>query len=294
MTFSERLEAAIRTKKTPVLVGLDPRLASLPREFSALDASEAFRRFCCDVIDVVAPLVPAVKPQVAFFEEYGMSGMRALADVIDHARSRGLLVVIDAKRNDIGTTAEAYARGWLGPESAWHGDAMTVSPYLGDDSLEPFIRVARERNAGVFVLVKTSNPGGATLQDLVAEQTTIYRRVARSVENEAAISAMSGRYGAVGAVVGATWPQQLAELRVAMPHAWLLIPGYGSQGGSARDVATGFDADGLGAIVNNSRGIIFAHEKRPNISWQRAVEEATLDMIAALRAETNAGRLVVS
>lgn len=292
LTFSQRLELAIRTKKTPVLVGLDPRLDSLPTEFQSLNVGEAFRRFCCGVIDVVAPLVPAVKPQSAFFEEHGCEGMQALAAVIDYARQRGLCIILDAKRNDIGTTAEAYARGMLGQQSAWRADALTVSPYLGDDSLEPFIRVACERDAGVFVLVKTSNRGGAMLQDIVADGETIYSRVARYVESQAAATASANSYGAVGAVVGATWPEQLAELRDAMPHAWFLVPGYGSQGGAARDVAAAFDANGLGAIVNNSRGIIFAHQKRADITWQRAVEDATIAMIDALRAETRAGRLV--
>lgn len=290
-TFSQRLELAIRAKKTPVLVGLDPRLDSLPTEFQSLGAGEAFRRFCCGVIDVVASLVPAVKPQLAFFEEYGCEGMQALAAVIDYARARGLCVILDAKRSDIGTTAEAYARGMLGPQSAWRADAVTVSPYLGDDSLEPFIQIACERDAGIFVLVKTSNRGGAMLQDLVADGATIYNHVARYVELQAAATANASRYGTVGAVVGATWPEQLAELRNAMPHTWFLVPGYGSQGGSARDVAAAFDADGLGAIVNNSRGIIFAHKKRTNIAWQRAVEDATTTMIDALRAETAAGQL---
>lgn len=293
MSFSQKLENAIRAKRTPVLVGLDPRRESMPQEFQSLSVGESFRKFCCDVIDVVAPLVPAVKPQIAFFEQYGIEGLTALTKIIAYARERGLIIILDAKRNDIGTTAAAYAEGMLGSESAWGADALTVSPYLGDDSLSPFLDIATKRDAGVFCLVKTSNAGGAMLQDLVANDETIYRHVARYVEEHAAKTARESgtKYGALGAVVGATWAEQLIELRAAMPHAWLLIPGYGSQGGSARDVAGGFDADGLGAIVNNSRGIIFAHQKRSNISWQRAVEEATQEMIAALRSETTAARL---
>ncbi|MEX0641950.1 MAG: orotidine-5'-phosphate decarboxylase, partial [Pirellulales bacterium] len=214
--------------------------------------------------------------------------------VIDHAQARGLLVVVDAKRNDIGSTAEAYARGYLGrDESAWHADALTVSPYLGDDSLTPFVEVACERGAGVFVLVKTSNPGGGLLQDLKCEGGTLYRRVAAHVEGLAAATVGQCGYGAVGAVVGATYPAQLVELRRAMPHTWFLVPGYGSQGGTAADVAAAFDSRGLGAIINNSRGIIFAHE-RPEFAsrfgaagWQSAVEAATRDMIKALNVSTS-------
>ncbi len=153
-------------------------------------------------------------------------------------------------------------RGYLGREqSAWHADALTVSPYLGDDSLTPFVETAAERGAGVFVLVKTSNPGGRFLQDLSADGEKVYRRVAAYVELRAAASVGECGYGVVGAVVGATYPEQLIELRGAMPHAWFLVPGFGSQGGKAADVAGAFDSHGLGAIVNNSRNIIFAHER---------------------------------
>jgi orotidine-5'-phosphate decarboxylase len=232
-----------------------------------------------------------VKVQAAFFEELGPPGMDAMAQVIDHAQSRGLLVIVDAKRNDIGSTAEAYARAYLGrAESPWHADALTVSPYLGDDSLKPFVDVARQRGAGVFVLVKTSNPGGRFLQDTTCDGRSLYSKVAEHVENLAASTVGSCGYGVVGAVVGATYPAQLVELRRAMPHTWFLVPGYGSQGGTASDVAAAFDHRGLGAIVNNSRGIIFAHE-RPEYAakfgpdgWQRAVEAATRDMIQALSA----------
>jgi orotidine-5'-phosphate decarboxylase len=249
----------------------------------------AFVRFCNGVCDVVAPLVPIVKVQAAFFEELGPYGMKSMGLVIDHAQSLGLLVIVDAKRNDIGSTAEAYARGYLGREqSAWHADALTVSPYLGDDSLSPFVEVAQDRGAGIFVLVKTSNPGGGLLQDRTADGHTIYRHVAALVERLAGESVGKCGYGAVGAVVGATYPEQLVELRAAMPRTWFLVPGYGSQGGTAADVAAAFDSRGLGAIVNNSRGIIFAYE-RPEFAhlrigeWQSAVETATREMIEALQ-----------
>jgi orotidine-5'-phosphate decarboxylase len=303
--FSDRLEAAVRGRGNPVLVGLDPRWDQLPNAFHSPEAdghrpamAQAFGDFCCRVVDVVAPLVAAVKPQAAFFEQLGPHGMQALGHVIQYARAQGLLVILDAKRNDIGSTAAAYADAYLGAaDSAWGADALTVSPYLGDDSLSPFVEVATERGAGVFVLVKTSNPGGKLFQDLVADQRPVYQYVARHVAQLATHGMGRAGYGAIGAVVGATYPQQLQELRHVMPQSWLLVPGFGSQGGTARDVAGAFDAHGLGAIVNNSRGIIFAHQ-RPEYrdrfapgNWQAAVEAATLDMIAQLRADTPAGRL---
>jgi orotidine-5'-phosphate decarboxylase len=294
--FADRLAAAVKRTGNPVCVGLDPRAKNLPAgmladgEKSGKVVASAYANFCIDVIDVVAPLVPVVKPQAAFFEEIGPLGMAALAGVIEHARSRGLLVIVDGKRNDIGSTAEAYARGYLGDESAWHADALTVSPYLGDDGLTPFVDMARERGAGVFVLVKTSNPGSGMLQDLQCNGQSVYSHVAAHVEALATRTAGRCGYGAVGAVVGATYPAQLAELRQAMPHAWFLVPGYGSQGGTATDVAAAFDGNGLGAIVNNSRGIIFSHE-RPEYAersgaarWQDAIEAATRQMIAELAA----------
>jgi orotidine-5'-phosphate decarboxylase len=296
-SFSDRLAAAVRAKQTPVLVGLDPRAESLPaglldpvRQKDHAAVADAYCAFCCGVIDAVAELVAAVKPQAAFFEEQGPAGMAALADVIAYARSQGLLVVLDGKRNDIGSTAEAYARAYLGRGSIWAADALTVSPYLGDDSLEPFVERCQSEAAGIFVLVKTSNPGGGAFQDRVADGKPIYRHVAALVERLASGSRGACGYGDVGAVVGATYPEQLAELRREMPHAWLLVPGYGAQGGGAKDVAAAFDANGLGAIINNSRGIIFAHAREPyrqrygDARWQDAVAAATRDMIDELRA----------
>jgi orotidine-5'-phosphate decarboxylase len=298
--FVDRLAAAVRRLGSPVVVGLDPRWEQLPEAIRASggsadgDKARAFVAFCREVVDVVAPLVPAVKAQAAFFEELGPAGMAAMREVISHAQSRGLLVIVDGKRNDIGSTAEAYARGYLGRgESAWNADALTVSPYLGDDSLTPFVDVARQRSAGVFVLVKTSNPGGRMLQDLIVDGRPLYCHVAEHVERLAidTASTCGCGYGAIGAVVGATYPEQLVELRSAMPHTWFLIPGFGSQGGTAADVAGGFDAEGLGAIVNNSRGIIFAYargqyaERFGPSRWQEAIDAATRDMIAQLRAE---------
>jgi orotidine-5'-phosphate decarboxylase len=262
--FPQHLAAAILAKGNPVVVGLDPRWDSLPAalrgstsfgDWSGMAA--AYEKFCRAVIDVVAPLVPIVKPQAAFFEELGPFGMIALENVLRYARERGLVLILDGKRNDIGSTATAYANAYLtgGASRAWTANALTVSPYLGEDSLTPFLQVAEQTQSGIFVLVKTSNPGGGMFQDLMIAGRPLYRHVAAWVETQAARTAADTGYGICGAVVGATYPEQLADLRAAMPHAWLLIPGYGSQGGTAADVAPGFAPDGLGAVVNNSRGI---------------------------------------
>lgn len=295
--FADRLTTAIREKKNPVLVGLDPRIHLLPRELAPPEGADATTlataacNFCREVIDIVAPLVPAVKPQAAFFEQFGPVGMVALGEVIKHAKSKGLLVIFDGKRNDIGSTAEAYAKGLLGESSPWGADALTVNPYLGEDSLEPFVEVAEKCDAGVFVLVKTSNPGSGMLQNLECDGLTIYQRVAGYVEQLAAEANTECGYGNVGAVVGATYPAELAKLREEMPNTLFLIPGFGSQGGSAKDVAAGFDSDGMGAIVNNSRGIIFAYHKETyhhefgDDGWREAIQAATLEMIESLAAE---------
>lgn len=305
--FSDRLADACRRRGNPVVVGLDPRWQQLPPGLEpdgepdlCRRRAAAYRAFCRAIVDVVAELVPAVKPQVAFFEQLGPAGMVALADVIAYARQRGLLVIADGKRNDIGSTAEAYADAWLGGDSPWGGDALTVSPYLGSDSLEPFVNTAVKRDAGLFVLVKTSNSGGGQFQDPVADGRRIYRHVAEHVEQWGAKTAGKCGLGAIGAVVGATYPEQLHELRAAMPHAWFLVPGFGSQGGTAKDCAAALDERGLGAVINNSRGIIFAHERKEYAQrfgaahWLDAVAAATRDMIGQLRADTTAGRLGAS
>lgn len=312
-SFSQRLAEAIRRKGTPAMVGIDPHLHLLPEAFGAAEGDfaaqaagvEAFGR---EVIDVVGPLVPALKFQMAFFEMLGPSGMAVLKALVAHARRHELVVILDGKRNDIGSTAVAYAEGLLGtPEnSPWAGDALTVNPYLGDDSLRPFVEVCQQRDCGIFVLVKTSNPGGGLFQDLTAEGVPIYRHVACEVERLAAETCpatgaaddAAQRFGCVGAVVGATYPEQLAELRQAMPHAWLLVPGFGSQGATAADVAGAFCEDGLGAVVNNSRGILFAYRREEYAElgpqrWREATEAATRAMIEQLRRDTPAAVLTI-
>jgi orotidine-5'-phosphate decarboxylase len=301
LSFSRRLASNIKSRGSAACIGLDPRREQLPSAlgadtaFDPKDLAAIYTRFCCDVIDVVAPLVPIVKPQLACFEMLGPHGMTALAEVVLHAHTKGLLVLADGKRGDIGSTAEAYADGWLaGP---WGTDALTVNPYLGLDSIEPFVKLASERNAGIFVLVKTSNPGSKDFQELLADGRTLYQHVATGVEQFAARTAAGETYGAVGAVVGATWPRQLDELRAAMPHTWILVPGFGKQGGRAADVRGAFHPDGLGALVVSARDVIFAHA-RPEMNagltesqWQTAVDRACRDMIERLATDTPAGVL---
>ncbi len=293
LSFSDRLATEIRKKKNAVCVGLDPQWNQLPvvirRRVQEVGQhpSVAYRRFCFDIIDVVAPLVPIVKPQMAFFEQLGPMGMKALYEVIRYAREKGLLVLLDGKRGDIGSTAEAYAAAYLGAGDAspWGADALTVHPYLGTEGLQPFVDRCLSVQAGIFVLVRTSNPGSAYLQAADSDPISVAQRVADWIETTNQSIDDSGTYGPIGAVVGATYPEELAALRQRMPHAWLLVPGYGAQGGTAADVLPAFDQDGLGAIVNNSRAIIYAYQKRPELSperWQQAVQDATTQMIGEL------------
>lgn len=289
--FGDRLAAAVRRKRSAVCVGLDPRWSSLPESIRAgIDIQDraavasATECYCRCVIDAVVDVAAIIKPQAAFYEQLGPEGMQALHSVIAYANQQGLDVLLDGKRGDIGSTAEGYADAYLGRSSPWSCDALTVNPYLGDDTLEPFVKTANDRGAGIFVLVKTSNPGSGFLQDLNWQGQTLYYRVSQVVQQHALQSRGSSGYGNVGAVVGATYPEQLAEMRSAMPNAWLLIPGYGAQGGTADDVSVGFDEAGLGAIVNSSRGIIFAYQlpKYQHLPWQEAIFQAAQDMAAEL------------
>ncbi|MDR1479184.1 MAG: orotidine-5'-phosphate decarboxylase [Planctomycetaceae bacterium] len=309
MTFSQLLTKAVLAKGTPVLVGLDPKFDLLPESMRAgVDHSDLGRvsavlqRFCCEVIDVVALLVPAVKLQAACFERYGSYGMVALDNIIKYATEKGLITIFDGKRGDIGSTAELYATGILGKNSAWGADAMTVSPYMGSDSIEPFVKTATKQNAGIFVLVKTSNQGSTLFQNLTSDQKTIYQHVAHYVQKLAAQTTnpdptQHEQYGAVGAVVGATWSKDIAALREILKSAWLLVPGFGNQGATAEDVAPAFDQNGLGAIINNSRGLLYAYKNEPHKSkygeqkWELALENATKNMIEQLKTKTTAGKL---
>ena len=296
MGFGDLLAAAVQKKRSAVCVGLDPRWKNLPasiregvEEEDLSGVARATADYCRGVLDAVAEYAAVVKPQSAFFEQLGPSGALALAEVIGHARNLSIPVLLDAKRGDIGSTAEGYAQAYLGQASPWRADALTVNPYLGTDTLEPFHRRAVATGSGIFVLVKTSNPGSGFLQDRVVEGQPLYERVAHEVQRLSEASLQSGPgdsgYGCVGAVVGATYPDQLARLRELMPNAWILIPGFGAQGGTADDVRVGFGAGGLGAVVNSSRGIIFAYEKDTQTQdWQTAVARAAQDMRDQLQA----------
>ncbi len=286
-------------------MGIDPRPNQLPSSLQTdskdlVATSRSFAAFGKAIIDTVADLVPAVKPQAAFFERLGPPGMVALAEVCDHAADAGLLVIMDAKRNDIGATAEAYAAAYLGakPESAWGCDALTINPYMGFDTLEPFFKQGQSTGAGVFVLCKTSNPGSDALQSRQADggSDTITDLVADEIQRLCEASLCESGYGNAGAVVGATYPQQLEHLRNKMKNSILLVPGFGAQGGSAADVAAAFDENGTGAVINSSRGVIFAYEKEKYQSaaaksWQDAVRESAIDAIEVLRDSTSAGKL---
>ena len=302
MNFSDRLIQAIIDKQTPLVVGLDPRVERLPATLrpdskSSDKLAAAFEKFCREVIDAVEGLVPAVKPQAAFFELLGPAGSQALFNVVRYAQQKKLIVIMDAKRGDIGSTAEAYASAFLGesPLGGWASDCLTVNPYLGDDSLTPFVDRCRATDSGIFVLVRTSNPGGQMLQELVVDGRKIYSIVGQHVQQLASLDPGKFGYGSVGAVVGATHPQQLSELRKEMPNAIFLVPGIGAQGATAQDIAGAFDEHGHGACINSSRAIIFAHEN-PEFAdaadWQTAVEKSARKTIAEIAAETNAGKLM--
>ena len=302
-TYSQRLNSRVQQLGTSALVGLDPRWDWLPEEITdranAAGGSElevqarGFNYFCREIVDVVAPLVPAVKPQIAFFEQLGPYGVMAVQEVIRAARDQGLIVIADAKRGDIGSTAAAYADAWLAgedPDAApFAADCLTVNAYLGKDTLQPFVDACIQRNAGIYVLVRTSNPGATVFQDRSMDGATLFESVADVVQSLNVDYWPDDAYGNVGAVVGATWPEELNALRQRMLHTPLLVPGYGSQGGTAADVAGAFDAEKLGAVINSSRGINFAYrqdryvaEFAPN-RWREAIEASTHQMIADLR-----------
>jgi len=285
-------------------VGLDPRWEQLPLELrrrhsqGTLEAvAGAFQEFCLRVLDLVAPLVAVVKPQSAFFEACGPAGMTALQNVLARARTLGLFTILDSKRNDIASTAEAYADAALGGallegrrHPVWQADAVTINPYLGRDGIEPFLASARKVQGGVFVLVRTSNPGAGQFQNLDCAGKPLYQHVAEAVGSWAAENVGPAGLGDVGAVIGATNPAELASVRELLPHVIFLIPGYGAQGGSAGDTAAGFRPDGTGAIVNSSRGITAAFPPEEK-NWEGAVSAATQAAIKALGAETPMGNL---
>jgi orotidine-5'-phosphate decarboxylase len=290
-------------------VGIDPRPEWLPESYrtrrvaaaGAFETITAVQFFCKHVIDVVTGRVCAIKPQCAFFERFGPPGMAALARVAQHARRQGLIVIYDGKRNDIGSTAQAYAEAYLAREDVendidWFADALTINPYLGTDGITPFAETASGAGKGVFVLARTSNSSAREFQDLVCEGRPLYRHVAERLAEWAEPYRGTSGYSLVGAVVGATYPDELAELRAVLPGVIFLLPGYGAQGGAGTDVAGAFDEKGQGALVNNSRGLVFAYQRpeyrdRFGGDWQRAIEAALDEMIDDLASNTAAGRL---
>ena len=284
--FSDRLFEAVKGKRSVVVVGLDPRARHLPAELlpadpSDVDVARAYLQFNCGIIDATAEFAAAVKPQVAFYEELGPSGLATFAATCQYAAKKGLVVIADAKRGDIGSTAVAYADAYLGgPFSA---DAITVNPYLGGDSIQPFIDKCSS-GCGLFVLVRTSNRGAKDLQDLTTPSGRLFEVVGDMVGALGAQHIGESGYSSVGAVVGATWPGELSELRRRLPSVPFLVPGYGAQGGTAEDVRGAFDGNGLGAVVNSSRGIIFAYREKKTADWKSASADAAKVMRDEFRA----------
>ena len=274
----DALMASIAKTQNPTVAGLDPKLDYVP-EFilkknfekygeTLKGAAKALLEFNKGLIDALHQVVPAIKPQAAYYEMYGTAGVKTLYKTQEYAKKRGMLVITDGKRNDIGTTMEAYATAHLGKVKVGEneycpflGDALTVNGYLGSDGIKPLIKVCNEYNKGIFVLVKTSNPSSGELQDKLIDGVSVYETMGNMCEEWG--KELMGKYGysGVGAVVGATYPEQIKELRAKLPHTFFLIPGYGAQGASAKDIAGAFDSNGLGGIVNSSRGIMCAYKK---------------------------------
>ncbi len=291
----DRLIENIVNMQNPTVAGLDPKLDYIPSSIKEKcfaeygknleGAAAALFEFNKALIDALYDIVPAVKPQAAYYEMYGWQGVKALYDTIAYAKSKGMFVITDGKRNDIGTTMEAYAAAHLGKTDiagesteAFGADALTVNGYLGTDGIKPLAKTCNDCDKGIFVLVKTSNPSSGELQDMkLCTQETVYEHMGRMCEDWGSKLMGSYSYSAVGAVVGATYPQQLAEMREKLPHTFFLVPGYGAQGGGAEDVKNAFDDNGLGAIINSSRGIMCA--------WKNQDGMTENDFAAAARAE---------
>ncbi len=284
---------AIKKTQCPVCAGLDTDYSYLPNGYRAAaktpdnkEIAESIFKYNCDIIDVVADIVPAVKVQAAYYEQYGAEGFKCFLDTMAYAKKAALIVIADAKRNDIGSTASAYSKGYIERSAA---DFLTVNAYLGTDGIKPFIESCAITGKGIFVLVKTSNQSGGEFQDLDVGGKKLYEAVADMVSHWGGAHIGSFGYSSVGAVVGATYPVQARELRLRMPNTFFLVPGYGAQGAHADDIVVNFDRQGLGAVVNNSRGILLAYkrEQYANLSAPDAARAAVLamkqDIISALK-----------
>ncbi len=291
----------IKKTKAPVCVGLDPMLSYVPEHLvkksfqeygeTLEGAADAIWNFNKEIIDATWDLIPSVKPQIAMYEQFGIEGLKVYEKTVSYCQEKGLVVIGDAKRGDIGSTSAAYATGHLGQVqvgsktySGFHIDFLTVNPYLGTDGVKPFVDVCNSQDKGLFILVKTSNPSSGEFQDRLIDGRPLYEWVAEKVVEWGA-SSMDGDYSNVGAVVGATYPEMSEVLRKLMPKTYFLVPGYGAQGGTAADLKHCFNEDGLGAVVNSSRGIIAAYrqEKYKNFGpehFAEASRQAVLDMVA--------------
>ena len=291
----------IQKTKAPICVGLDPMLSYVPEHIQAAafeqygetleGAAEAIWQFNKEIVDHTFDLIPAVKPQIAMYEQFGIEGLKVYKRTVDYCKEKGLVVIGDAKRGDIGSTSAAYATGHIGSVqvgsktySGFDTDFLTVNPYLGTDGVKPFVDVCNSHDRGLFVLVKTSNPSSGEFQDRLIDGRPLYEWVAEKVV-EWGNASMDGDYSNVGAVVGATYPEMSRILRNLMPHTYFLVPGYGAQGGTAEDLKHCFNKDGLGAVVNSSRGIIAAYkqEKYKKFGTEHFAEasrQAVRDMVA--------------
>ncbi len=280
----DQLVKGIIAKRNPCIVGIDPEWDRLPQCYQTLPAAQGLLQWGQDVIDAVADIVPAIKPQMAFFEVFGPDGLRVHRQLTDYAHGLGLLVIDDSKRNDIGNTARAYAYAHLAKAGPINADFLTINPFLGYDSMQPFLDTAAKEGKGLFVLVKTSNPGSRLLSEAVCESGEALRNQLAAWVNSAGM-AMVGQqgYSALGAVVGATYPEEAADLRQCMPRSFFLVPGFGAQGGTAEDVLPCFDEHGLGAVVSSSRGILYCHETLEGFdhsrdTYRQAVQEQARQM----------------
>jgi orotidine-5'-phosphate decarboxylase len=291
----------IQKTKAPVCVGLDPMLSYVPEHIQAAafeqygetleGAAEAIWQFNREIVDHTFDLIPSVKPQIAMYEQFGIEGLKVYKRTVDYCKEKGLIVIGDAKRGDIGSTSAAYAVGHIGSVqvgsktySGFDTDFLTVNPYLGTDGVKPFVDVCSSHDRGLFVLVKTSNPSSGEFQDRLIDGRPLYEWVAEKVV-EWGDASMDGDYSNVGAVVGATYPEMSRILRNLMPRTYFLVPGYGAQGGTAEDLKHCFNKDGLGAIVNSSRGIIAAYKQEKYKQFgpehfAEASRQAVIDMVA--------------